>query len=88
MGLEPFEKEQRLDEAVVAPLVAEYYDWLSGNGGTSSDDLLAISLTPSQRKLLLARMDDVTVIYGLTADQRKTHDKFKRRLEEQDPPTQ
>ena len=55
------------DPTVVAPLVAEYYQWLSGHGGTDPEVLLSKSLTPSQRRLLLLRMDDINVCWGITA---------------------
>lgn len=55
------------DANIVAPLVVQYYEWLSGHSATEPDALLGRTLTPNQRKLLLARMDDVNVIWGITA---------------------
>jgi hypothetical protein len=55
------------DEDVVTEFVIEYYRWLSGNGGLSSDDLLSLPLPAAQRRLLLERMDDVNVVFALTA---------------------
>ena len=55
------------DESLVACLIVEYYNWLTGNGGISSDDLLSRPLTPAQRRLLLAKMDDVNLVYSLTS---------------------
>ena len=55
------------DEEIVAEFVVDYYRWLSGNGGRSSDELLALPLPAAQRRLLLERMDDVNVVFALTA---------------------
>lgn len=55
------------DLNVVAPLLVQYYQWLSGNGGTDPAVLLSQRLTASQRRLLLDRMDDVNVVWGFTA---------------------
>ena len=55
------------DEKVVAPLVVDYYRWLSGNGGRSSDELLSFPLTLPQRRLLLKGMDDVNLLFAITS---------------------
>jgi len=65
-------KQQKLtDEEVVAPMVIEFYHWLSDNQGTHPDELLSRDLTPSQRRMLLDKMDDVTVLWGLTSSERR-----------------
>ena len=55
------------DLEVVAPLVVAYYNWLSGNGGSDPETLLARPMSPSARQMLLERIDDVNFVYGLTA---------------------
>ncbi|HEX3152568.1 MAG TPA: hypothetical protein VHR66_31135 [Gemmataceae bacterium] len=55
------------DQALIAELVLEYYNWLTDNGGISSDDLLSRPLTNTQRRELLARMEDVNVVFAATA---------------------
>jgi hypothetical protein len=55
------------DEILVADLIVEYYNWLTDNGGTSSDELLSRTLTPPQRRMLLERMEDVNVVVSATS---------------------
>ena len=56
------------DLDVVAPLIMKYLKWIKGEpDGVSSDELLKIPLTLTQRKILLARMDDINVLWGMTA---------------------
>ena len=55
------------DETTIAEYVIEYYNWLTDNGGTSSDELLARPMSAEQRRLLLQRMDDVNVVFSATA---------------------
>ena len=59
------------DEMIVAPLVLAYYEWLSGNGGTDPETLFANELTEEQRILLKQGIDDVNVIWGITAPLRQ-----------------
>lgn len=63
------------DLDIVAPLVAEYYQWLSGHGGQSPEVLLARPLSKAQRRMLIARMDDVLVLWGITAPVRSARDR-------------
>jgi hypothetical protein len=55
------------DVDVAAPLIVQYYEWLSGHGGCSPDLLLALPLTPSQREQLLRGIEDVNLIWSVTA---------------------
>lgn len=55
------------DLDIVGPLIVEYYNWVSGNGGTHPESLLKRPLTESQAALLRQRMEDVDVVYLLTA---------------------
>lgn len=55
------------DETLIAGYVIDYYNWLTDNGGRNSDELLGLSLTPAQRRLLLERMDDVNTVFSVTA---------------------
>ena len=59
------------DEKTVAPLVLAYYEWLSGNGGTDPKTLFANDLTDEQRVLLKQGIDDVNVVWGITAPLRE-----------------
>lgn len=61
--------DQDLD--VIAPLAVEYYRWLSGHGGRAPQELLRERLTRTQRRLLLDRLDDVLVVWGITAPLRE-----------------
>ena len=56
----------RIDESIVAEMLIAYCDWITDNGGTPPDELLARSMTLAQRRLLLDRMDDVAVLYSIT----------------------
>lgn len=51
----------------VAPLVVEYYKWLTDTGGTDPETLLNQPLSPSQLRLLLEKMDDVNVCWAALA---------------------
>ena len=62
---------KKTDLNVVAPLVVEYYKWLSDNGGTDPQTLLSHPLTATQRRLLLDRMDDVNVVWSITSPLRR-----------------
>lgn len=75
---EPFRKEDRLHSKAPEPtrddlnrisgLVLRYYDFrVSAPGGLSRPQVLAELLTPSQRRLLLARLEDVDRILEMTA---------------------
>jgi len=59
------------DLAIVGPLIVEYYNWVSGNGGTCPKVLLSKALTESQFALLRQRMEDVDVVYALTSPLRE-----------------
>lgn len=59
------------DLEVVAPLVVEYYEWMVGRGNVGPEELLSWPLTRPQRKMLLERMDDINVLWGLTAPLRE-----------------
>ncbi len=59
------------DLEVIAPLVVEYYNWLSNNGGRDPQIILEQPLTKVQRKLLLERMDDVNVVWSITSPLRR-----------------
>ena len=63
---------QDSDLAVIAPLVVEHYKWISDNGGTDPETLLASPLSTSQRRLLLERMNDVNVLWSITSPLRRT----------------
>lgn len=54
----------------VATWVLDYYRWLSGHGGRSPEELLALHMSPGDREALLCAMDDVLVVWGLTAPAR------------------
>ena len=63
------------DLDVVAPYVVEYYHWLSGNpGGTDPEELLSKPLSREQRQILLERMDDINVLWGITAPLRTAYE--------------
>jgi hypothetical protein len=59
------------DQALIADMVLEYYNWLIDNGGTSSDDLLSRPLSQPLRRELLERMEDVNVVFAATAPLRR-----------------
>ena len=59
------------DEMIVAPLVLAYYEWLSGNGGTDPETLFSNDLTSNQIDLLKQGIDDINVIWGITAPLRE-----------------
>ena len=60
------------DLDIVAPLVMKYLKWMQGKpGGVSSDELLKISLTSTQRRMLLNGMDNINVLWGITAPVRE-----------------
>lgn len=51
------------DDDVVATLFASYFDWYMGHpGGISSDFLLSLQLSASQRQGLLEAMDDLHAV--------------------------
>ena len=52
------------ERQLIADQLGEYYDWYLGNGGTDPEVLLSYPHTKAQRKLLLARMDDLNVVLG------------------------
>jgi hypothetical protein len=64
MGNDAVESPSEQEQELVGNQLIAYYDWLSGQGGTDPDVLLAYPHTIAQRKLLLARMDDLNVIMG------------------------
>jgi hypothetical protein len=52
------------NDRLVAKLMMNYYDWMIDAGGMSSDDILALTLTPAERQAVLSGMDDINVICG------------------------
>lgn len=61
------------DVEAIAPFVLEYYGWLSGTDPECRGPeciLRDVPISERQRRLLLARMDDILVIWGMTADRR------------------
>lgn len=63
---------QSEDETIVAPLVLAYYEWLSGNGGTDPEMLFTNNLTGDQIAMLKQGINDVNVIWGITAPLRES----------------
>jgi hypothetical protein len=51
------------DDEVIDELFAYYHDWFMGHpGGLSSDIILSLNLTASQRRGLLKAMEDLTIV--------------------------
>lgn len=57
------------DEALefIAPLLLDYYDFVSGNGGVHPDELLAQTRTASERALLAEKILAVNRLFAVTA---------------------
>ena len=54
--------------------VIQYYLWLSDNGGTDPETLLAQPLSKEAKRELLERMDDVNCLWGITAPLRNSRE--------------
>lgn len=59
---------ERIDP--IAPLVAEYFNWLSGHGGKAPGELI-VGLTCVQRDEFLNAIDDVNFMWCITAPVRE-----------------
>lgn len=62
------------DLDIAAPLIVRYYEWLSGNGSSDPETILSTPLTAAQRELVLQGMEDVNVVWSLTAPLREEGD--------------
>jgi hypothetical protein len=69
------------DLEIIADQVAQYYDWLlDDKTGVGPDELLQYPHTPTQRRFLLQKMDDVLVIVaGIRELQQEVDGAVKRR---------
>ena len=61
-------EDQDPDLDVIAPLVVDYYKWLSGHSARGPEEFLVDKkLTLHQRQLFLDRCDDVNLCWSITS---------------------